>query len=178
MDVSFVAAIPQRLSSAKRNFCAKHGIEDDLTLGFDLRDAVAHQQRKTVECSSWNVLGSHSAERNLFGLVQQDAWCVLVQLRFQHWSNTEATLTPTEACVGSAKCLELTTEQDHFCGCGCGGRFTLDATVDFLSWSMRCLLVASWPPARHDKAQWLGTDTAPAARGRKKDALGCHTLQV
>ena len=73
-DVSFVAAIPQQLSSAKRNFCDKHGIEDDLTLGFDLLDAVAHQKRTTVECFSWNVLGSHSAERYLFGLVEKDAW--------------------------------------------------------------------------------------------------------
>ena len=81
----------------------------------------------SVECSSWKVLGSHSAERNL---LEKDAWCFLVRLRFQHWSNTEASLTPTEASVGNAKCLELNTEQDYFCGCGCGGRCTLDATVD------------------------------------------------
>ena len=41
---------------------------------------------------------------------------------------------------------------------------------------MRCLLAGSWPSARHDQAQWLGTDKARAARGRKKEALGCHAL--
>ena len=35
-------------------------------------------------------------------------------------------------------------------------------------------LVGSWPSARHDKAQRLGTDTA--ARGRKKQVLGCLGL--
>ena len=60
----------------KRNFCANHGINDDLTLGVGLHgDGVAHQKRTTVECfSSKNVLGSHSAERYLFGLVEKDAW--------------------------------------------------------------------------------------------------------
>ena len=32
--------------------------------------------------------------------------------------------------------------------------------------------MGSWPSARHDQAQWLGTDKARAARGRKKQALG------
>ena len=31
--------------------------------------------------------------------------------------------------------------------------------------------MGSWLPARHDQAQWLGTDKARAARGRKKQAL-------
>ena len=35
---------------------------------------VAHQKRKAVERFSWNVLGSHSAERHLFGLVEKDTW--------------------------------------------------------------------------------------------------------
>ena len=39
---------------------------------------------------------------------------------------------------------------------------------------LRCFQVGSWPAARHDKAQWLGTDTT--ARGRKKQALGCLGL--
>ena len=74
-DVSSFAAIPQQLWGVKRNFCAKHGINDDLTLGLGLHgDGVAHQKRTTVECFSWNVLGSHSAERYLFGLVEKDAW--------------------------------------------------------------------------------------------------------
>ena len=42
--------------------------------------------------------------------------------------------------------------------------------------SMRCLLARSWPSARHDQAQSLGTDKARAARGRKKEALGCQAL--
>ena len=55
--------------------CANHGINDDLTLGVGLHgDGVAHQKRTTVECFSWNVLGSHSGERYLFGLVEKDAW--------------------------------------------------------------------------------------------------------
>ena len=74
-DVSSFAAIPQQLWGVKRNFCAKHGIMDDLTLGLGIhRDGVANQKRKTLECSSWNVLGSHSAECFLFGLVEKDAW--------------------------------------------------------------------------------------------------------
>ena len=36
--------------------------------------------------------------------------------------------------------------------------------------------MGSGPSARHDQAQWLGTDIALAARGRKKEALGCHAL--
>ena len=73
-DVSSFTAIPQQLWSMKRNFCANHGINDDLTLGVGLHgDGVAHQKRTTVECFSWNVLGSHSAERYLFGLVEKDA---------------------------------------------------------------------------------------------------------
>ena len=84
-EVSSFAAIPQQLWSVKRNFCAKHGIKDDLTLGLGLHgDGIAHQKRKTVECFSWNVLGSHSAECYLFGLVEKDAWRALGQLRFQH----------------------------------------------------------------------------------------------
>ena len=67
-----IRAIPQQLCGVKRNFCAKHGIKDDLTLGLGLhRDGVAHQKRKTVVKHSWNVLGSHSAERYLFGLVRR-----------------------------------------------------------------------------------------------------------
>ena len=59
----------------KRNFCDNHGMNDDLTLGVGLHgDGVAHQKRTTVECFCWNVLGSHSAERHLFGLVEKDAW--------------------------------------------------------------------------------------------------------
>ena len=34
----------------------------------------SHQKRKTVECFSWNVLGSQSAERYMFGLVEKDPW--------------------------------------------------------------------------------------------------------
>ena len=34
----------------------------------------------------------------------------------------------------------------------------------------------SWPSARHDQAQWLGTDKARAVCGRKKEAFGCHAL--
>ena len=34
----------------------------------------------------------------------------------------------------------------------------------------------SWPSARHEQAQWLGTDKPRAARGRKKEALECHAL--
>ena len=49
-----------------------------------LGDGVAHQRRTIVECFSWNVLGSHSAERYMFGLVVNDPWLVLGQLRFQH----------------------------------------------------------------------------------------------
>ena len=48
--------------------------------------------------------------------------------------------------------------------------------MDIFCWSMRCLLAGSWPSARHDQAQWLGTDKAQPARGRKKEALGCHAL--
>ena len=60
-DVSSFEAIPQQLWGVKRNFCAKHGIRDDLALGLGLHeDGVAHQKRKTVECS-------HSAQRHLFG---------------------------------------------------------------------------------------------------------------
>ena len=74
-DVSSFAAIPQQLWGMKRHFCAKHGINGDLTLGLGLLgDGVAHQKRTTVECFSWNVLGSHIAERYLFGLVEKDAW--------------------------------------------------------------------------------------------------------
>ena len=74
-DVSSFTAIPQQLWSMKRNFCANHGINDDLTLGVGLhRDGVAHLKRTTVECFSWNVLASDSAERYLFGLVEKDAW--------------------------------------------------------------------------------------------------------
>ena len=47
--------------------------------------------------------------------------------------------------------------------------------MDIFRLSMRCLLAGSWPSARHDQAQWLGTDKARAARGRK-EALGCHAL--
>ena len=43
--------------------------------------------------------------------------------------------------------------------------------MDIFRLSMRCLLAGSWPSARHDQAQWLGTDKARAARGRK-EALG------
>ena len=50
-------------------------IKDDLTLGLGLQgDGFAYLKRKIVECYSWNVLGSHSAERHLFGLVEKDAW--------------------------------------------------------------------------------------------------------
>ena len=74
-DVSSFTAIPQQLWSMKRKFFANHGINDDLTLGVGLHgNGVAHQKRTTVECSSWNVLGSHSAERYLSGLVEKDAW--------------------------------------------------------------------------------------------------------
>ena len=38
---------------------------------------------------------------------------------------------------------------EYFCGCGCGGRCTLDAIVDIFCWNMRCLLAGSWPSARH-----------------------------
>ena len=63
-DVSSFAAIPQQFWGVKRNFCAKHGINDDLTLGLGLHgDGVAHQKRTTVECFSWNVLGSRSGRR-------------------------------------------------------------------------------------------------------------------
>ena len=63
-DVSSFTAIPLQLWSMKRNFCANHGIDDDLKLGVGLYgEGVAHQKRTTVECFSWNVLGSHSAER-------------------------------------------------------------------------------------------------------------------
>ena len=42
-DVSSFAAIPQQLWGVKRDFCAKHGIKDHLTLG--LGGGVAHQKR-------------------------------------------------------------------------------------------------------------------------------------
>ena len=59
----------------ERHFCANHGINGDLTLGLGLLgDGVAHQKRTTVECFSYNVLGSHIAERYLFGFVEKDAW--------------------------------------------------------------------------------------------------------
>ena len=75
-DVSSFAAIPQQQRwGVQRNFCAKHGIKDDLTLGLGLhKDGIAHQKRKIVECFSWNVLGSHGVERYLFGLVEKDTW--------------------------------------------------------------------------------------------------------
>ena len=48
--------------------------------------------------------------------------------------------------------------------------------MDIFCCRVRCLLVGSWPSARHDQAQWLGTDKARAARGRKKEVPGCHAL--
>ena len=50
--MSSFAAIPQQLWSVKRNFCAKHGIKDDLTLGLGLhRDG-----RRTTEAQDCGVL--------------------------------------------------------------------------------------------------------------------------
>ena len=40
--------------------------------------------------------------------------------------------------------------------------------MDIFCWSMRCFLVASWPSARRDQAQWLGTDKPRTGRGRKE----------
>ena len=74
-DVSSLAAMPQQLWSVKRNFCAKHGIKDDLTLGLGLHGDASHTRSARLwNASPGNVLGSHSAERYLFGLVEKDPW--------------------------------------------------------------------------------------------------------
>ena len=65
LEASTTVGAVSKLKAAqfgKRNFCAKHDIKDDLTLGLGLHGGVAHQKRKTEECLSWHVLGSHSAE--------------------------------------------------------------------------------------------------------------------
>ena len=87
-----------------RNLCAKHGVNDDFTLGLGLLgDGVAHQKRTTVECFSWKVLGSHRAERYLFGLVEKDVLS-FGTVAVPTLSSTEATLTPFAAGVRNGEC--------------------------------------------------------------------------
>ena len=41
-----------------------------------------------------------------------------------------------------------------------------------------CLQLGSWPSVRHEMVQWMGTDVAREARGRKHEKPGCHALLV
>ena len=104
-DVSSFTATPQQLWSMKRNFCANHGINDDLTLGVGLHgDGVAHQKRTTVECSSWNVLVPQ--RRTLLVRFGGEGRVVSFgTVAVPTLSSTRATLTPFEASVGNAECL-------------------------------------------------------------------------
>ena len=54
------------------------------------------------------------------------------------------------------------------------GRQTWDAIWDVFAWSMRSLLIGSWPSARHDRSPWMPNDARRSRRaGDKFHRIAC-----
>ena len=102
-------------ASVKRNFCAKQGTKVDLTLGLGLHgDGVAHQKCWAPTAPNASCSGGGEGRVVSCGTVAAPL------------SSTEATLTPTEACVGNATChlgtgmlLRVPTWRQLHRGCHC-----------------------------------------------------------
>ena len=49
--------------------------------------------------------------------------------------------------------------KDDLCPCGCGGRHSLDAIMEVFKWDMLNLYIGQRPKKRHDKKEWLPSDS-------------------
>ena len=69
-------------------------------------------------------------------------------------------------------------EKEYMCDCGCSGRCTIDAVLEVLLWSMRCLMTGQSPSCRHDKSAWRKTDQLRSKTLPKKLVASAAMLQV
>ena len=64
--------------------------------------------------------------------------------------------------AGGERYVFTSVEKRDLCGCGCGGRCTLDAVLEVFKWCLLALYTGVFPNKRHDGTDWL-----PSDKGRK-----------